>query len=712
MKTVWILLGSIAVLKAATGPPVEPESGYRVQLSATFPRVVYVAVNAPADFVPKEEPVIVEAGFGNVRDQKMADAFHASWERARPAGMGNGKALAVRIRVDDDIRRAGTYNVVVNLQPLSQPQAGRWKLEIIQPAAQLEALPLSITRLRWTPSPFQEPLPKLMVREGSGDVRLTLTSVEQWDTTPGKGRIQIIDSKLPEIPAGQGLEPAHAIAYELADFPPGKVTHTLRFHAPQLTAPAGVTVEVETRWPRLYLWFAIVAGLLAGYFAKVTLRDRIELEQAKLQADELLSQAASDRARIHDEPFRQTLDQPILNLRAARDGTKREAIKTRHGELADALKSASAGHDLRMQNEQKARDQLRAVLGQDWNVSPGALAAVQAARQGLADVEARFREFDADGAGTRMAHIRHDLAGRIRPVYAGWSTVVHTVELMASALAGLPTRVVAQASEALRNAPQDWRHVQHLADDPAVEAISSALSDYETKLRFVDDLLDSLVLRLELEWEEIANLLAPVAGHFPDAAAMEALQLDWDGLLQILRQGAQPAAGAIDITGARLRQLQQLWFQFFTRQMRDAEMETHVADREFAKAAARLAAALPAPAGRVVLGSRGAAAAVPRQIDWAAIAAWGRTRFGFVPGFGAVASLAPYVKPFALPPAEAIRMAQWIQTVIVGLILTVSLLAGITSNQGLLTDLFNAFTIAFAADVTLDALLTRLRPKP
>lgn len=473
-------------------------------------------------------------------------------------------------------------------------------------------------------------------------------------------------------------------------------------------------VEVETRWPRLYLWFAIVVGLLAGYFAKVTLRNRIDLEQAKLQADELLSQAASDRARIHDEPFRQALDQPIAHLRAARDGTKRETIKTRHGELADALKNATAGHDLRMQNEQKARDQLRAVLGQDWNVPPGALAAIQAARQGLAEVEARFREFDADGAGTRMAHIRHDLAGQMRPVYAGWSTVAHTVDLLASALAGLPARVVAQTAEALRNAPQDWRHVQHLADDPAVEAISSALSDYEAKLRFVDDLLDSLVLRLELEWEEITNLLAPVAGHFPDAAAMATLQHDWDGLLESMRQGAQPAAGAIDITGARLRQLQQLWFQFFTRQMREAEMETHVADREFAKAAARLAAALPAPAaaGRApILGPRGAAAAMPRQIDWAAIAAWGRTRFGFVPGFGAAASMAPYVKPFALPPAEAIRMAQLIQSAVVGLILTLSLAAGITSNQGLLTDLFNAFTIAFAADVTLDALLTRLRPK-
>lgn len=199
MKTVWILLGSIAVMEAATAPPVEPQSGYRVQLSATFPRVVYMAVSALADFVPKEEPVIVEAGFGNVRDQKLADAFHASWERARPAGTGNGKALAVRIRVDDDIRRAGTYNVVVNLQPLSQPQAGRWKLEIIQPAAQLEALPLSITRLRWTPSPFQEPLPKLMVREGSGDARLTLTSVEQWDTTPGKAGFRSSTASCPKF---------------------------------------------------------------------------------------------------------------------------------------------------------------------------------------------------------------------------------------------------------------------------------------------------------------------------------------------------------------------------------------------------------------------------------------------------------------------------------------------------------------------------------
>jgi hypothetical protein len=281
----------------------------------------------------------------------------------------------------------------------------------------------------------------------------------------------------------------------------------------------------------------------------------------------------------------------------------------------------------------------------------------------------------------------------------------------------LPARVAAQIAEALRNAPQDWRHIKRLTDDPDAEGISTTLSDYETKLRFVNDLLDSLVLRLELEWEEVTNQLVAVENHLPHAQSFQALEQNWDELLQLLRGGAQPAAGAIEITGARLRELQHFWVEFFTSQLRDAEMETHVANREFAKAAARLAAALPAAlaaAGRPMLGrGRGAAAAAvePREIGWAAISRQARMRFGFVPGFGVLASLLPYVKPISLPPAEAIRLAQFVQSLVVGLILTFSLLSGIASNQGLWTDLFGAFGIAFASDVTLDALITRLRPK-
>jgi hypothetical protein len=256
-----------------------------------------------------------------------------------------------------------------------------------------------------------------------------------------------------------------------------------------------------------------------------------------------------------------------------------------------------------------------------------------------------------------------------------------------------------------------------LTDDPGSDAISATLSDYETKLRFVNDLLGSLVLRLELEWQEVTNQLAMVQNHLPHANFFQTLQQNWDGLLQLLRGGAQPPAGRIEIPGLRLRQLQELWVQFFAGQLRDAEMETQVTNREFVKAAARLAVALPAAlaaAGRPMLGPpRGGApaAVVPREIGWSATSQPGRTRFGFVPGFAVLGSVLPYVKPFSVPPTEAIRLAQFVQSVVVGLILIFSLLAGITSNQGLWTDLFGAFGIAFASDVTLDALMTRLRPK-
>ena len=279
MKSAWIMLCSGVALSATTSPPVEPESGYNVQLPAGSARVISIAVAGSPKFVPKEEPVIVEASFGTVRDKKLSDAFRATWVRARSSnGKSPCRALAVNVAADDSISRTGTYNVVLNLQPVSQPNAGRWHLQIVQPPAQLDVQPLSITRLRWTPAPFQEPLPKLILREGSGNTGLTLTEATQWDTTPARGQVRILGlkanesasyprhaSNIADIPAGDS---SGELAYELIGFPPGKVSHVIRFLGPQLAAPATVNVDVETRWPWFYLWLAILSGLFASWYVK------------------------------------------------------------------------------------------------------------------------------------------------------------------------------------------------------------------------------------------------------------------------------------------------------------------------------------------------------------------------------------------------------------------------------------------------------------
>jgi hypothetical protein len=732
MKTACIFLWSAALLSASKGPPIEPESGYNVQLPAGSGRTIALAV-AGQKFVPKEEPVVVEATFGNTPDEMLRDAFHANWDRARPAaGRSTSpcRALAVVIAIDDSIQRTGTYNVVINLQPLSQPEAARWHLQIVQPAAQLDAQPLSITRLRFAPESFQEPRPRLVVREGSSNVDLTLTEVTQWDTTLGKGHIEILGVRnanaspnkpraatFPKISAGGS---SGDMEYRLAAFPPGKVTHTLRFLAPQLAAPAIVNVDVETRWPWFYLWLAIVAGLWASWYVKSKLKDFIDLQQAKLQADELLNQVNSARTRIHDGPFRLKLDGPRQRLEEARNQNVMEQIRSRHDELADALKKATAEHVLDMQTYQKLRDQLRAVLVPDWELPQDAVAAIVVAKNALAGVDDRFREFDVDGARIAITGITNALAARIQANYDHWGTVVQTVNLLSSAMAGLPARVVSQTAEALRTAPQGWQQIRHLGDAPDSDALSAVLLDYEGKLAFVNDLLRSLVLRLELEWEQVTNLLNPVRAVFPDPQAFQTLENNWNGLQAILRAGAQPDLAGIEITGDRVRQLQESWSQFFARQLSTADpaLTILVANRQFSEAAAQLAFVLPrqvaaANAGRVLgnVPNQAAAPAAVGQINWATIASAAKARLGLVPGFAFVGSGLPYVKPFLSPPAEAIKAAQRVQTFILGLALTFSLLAGITSNGGSWADLFAAFTLAFAADTTVDAVLTRLRPK-
>jgi hypothetical protein len=685
--------------QTAPEPPIAPDSGYSVQLcgQCNFPRVVELAVSGKKAFVAKEQPQVVEVSLGTEHSEFLANAFTPEWICA--AGKASRCMVqGMRIKVSDSIQRTGTYTVIINLQPSSQPLLPRWKLQVVQAPAQADAQPIDIIRYRYWP---YDETPPLQIRNSSDAARLTLTTAAQWDAFSAKGRIEIT-GPLPEIKP----KDTATLPYTLAgDFPDGKITHTLRFEAPQLTAPATVTVDVETRWIGLYLWFAVLLGLGAGYYVKVILRDRIELAKARVQADDLLREAQGARDRIEDPEFRNTIDPLCTALRNARNDKNLTAIQNAHDALARGLQDATVSHATRLQDARKALEAFRAVLKPDWRVPPTVTEALRIARDGLAGVEEFLKHFNAQDAQTRINALRDALAGQLRTAYNQWPAVAQTLVRLANANAGIPAGVVTQMTAEMQNAPPDWQTIKPTPVPAADSDISATLADYEPKLAFVNGVLTSLGNRLEREWTEVTRYLDPVRPRLPHPADLQNLEQQWRDLITQLRRGAQDAAGPPDISDDRLRDLQQAWFTAYTSQLAapNQQLEQQLNNRDFVQATRTLAGQFPV-AGQVLGGSL-------ITIDWKSISAPPVSGAPPTPATPAQATpWFPYVQRFEPSPTDVIRRSQLIQSAIVLIIMTVSLALGaVTANQGSWSDLFHAFTLAFAADVTLDALLARLK---
>src|ERR1700733_3889926 len=124
----------------AAEPLVTLDSGAIVQLCADCsPREIRLAVTSKRGFRVKaankaqEDPKVIEVSFGNLRDGSLVSFFVPHWELAP-----SGAPSALVIQVDAKIKKAGNYDLLLNLQPKSAPEAPRLKIQIIHPAGKLE----------------------------------------------------------------------------------------------------------------------------------------------------------------------------------------------------------------------------------------------------------------------------------------------------------------------------------------------------------------------------------------------------------------------------------------------------------------------------------------------------------------------------------------------------------------------------------------------
>lgn len=702
------------------------DSGTTAQLcSECSPRDIRFAVTPKSGFKvgKSENPKVVEVSFGNLRDQSWVPLFVPHWELSSSSA---GAPVALIIHVDDRIRKAGNYDVLLNLKPASMPAAPRLKIQIIHPASKLEfPEKLIVNRtVRWPLSTDEDKM-RLDVREASGASGITeVTAVphaSMLGTELVTGQIVLKDlnsggSASKFIAEGQTRQ----LAYDLSgDFPLGTVAGSIRFLAPELTDPVTLSFEVRSRLTKVYILVAIILGLLISWLLKVYLHNLVALGEARSKGSPLLDRVREDLASHPDAAFQEALTPAATNLNNALTGADAAMIAQRTTELDQAWRAALAAFATHRQDAQTALDELRGVVESGWMVPPSVLISLAHAKQAPAGdldtphIQEQIAGSDPSGALTRIAELRRHLAGELRTAGTEWHDGVQLyLQSLATAQAGLPDQVVTQFATALTNSTQrlNCMNPALLVPDPAAPVLIQFLRDCESEYRAARELLKELRMRLMQEWTAFATAL-----NLADDDVAADLKTELEALGTSIEAGASnPVLGGKELPG-RLRNLQEAWSQVVERLIEhipDKQRENIrdlVQRRDFVGAAKQAAAAIAAHEN-VVLGDEQVQAQGP--LSWPQLT-------GLLPGSPlTLLSSAPWTLriPNALPGLHfrslgRIFTAKGVQTLLVGFLFTVWAYNSYSHNYtGTWSELTGYFFGAFGLDLTVDAVFAKLKP--
>jgi hypothetical protein len=472
-----------------------------------------------------------------------------------------------------------------------------------------------------------------------------------------------------------------------AELPLGTWTGTVRITAPELEAPVDVTYEIRARRSHAWIFFAAIAGLLAGFLVREVLSKLAGLGDARRKADEMLVRLDGERKSRADRDFLKAADAAVDTLAQVRKTAKDAGALTAAIEAANtALSVALAELKERKDRATAAYNELRDLLRARYHLPPKLRERLAAASAPLAAAAARLNADDADP--DPLAALAADLLDAAKTLGDEWkSRVLHLLGRLPP-LDGLvkdPSGGI--TIDALRTA---------LLEDPKPGATAKAVLD---ALSQKHEKLDALERRLLLEIHGVAESLAALApADSPQVAALRAevasLQAQHDQhpdepeeILQAVsaRTAALIEAASMPMVGSNREALSGLLRKGEYRQaiemveasMRapsrpegapmsfgldeDEPMEAPPGKPKAAHAAAEMTEASArsiAAAGDAVGGSRGAA---PFMLDSAAglsLAARALTA-AFVGGIVGLVAVAVYEKTFIGTGADLLAVFGW-----------------------------------------------------
>jgi hypothetical protein len=651
-----------------------------------------------------ETPQVESVLFGG--DRKDTRTFIATW-------VGDQRSpRSLAISFDPSVLvRAGTYDLYLNLQPVSAPSAQRLKVQITHPAPKIAAIPkLIVDRTYWFIGLASDTHPDLFINEVSKKSNLTNLKIEKVGNAsvgsrPIGGTLQFKD---PPKDLKAGDRPR--LDYTLVnDFDIGPATGTMRIESDELIDPVG-TFEFEVRshvhW--IYIGLTILAGLICSYLLKVHLQQRVELDQARLDAQKLVERIEAEETRHQDAAFTHAYQAQLSDLNTALTGNNPTDINTDKTALDAAWRTALQNLAKRHQEQVDALDKLHDITNYDWLVPPDVGAAIAVARASEPGVVQLIERDDLTQADVQRRQIVLNLGNAILQAALAWQAK-HTQIL--TALQNAAEGISQQVSTALTKPAQDLaaalNRITVNSQLGTPEQIQQALSDIKFERLSVRQFVDWLVQVLKMELAAARSLVAAAPPGW-NGALFGALTAGVDAFVAFL----DSIVDTPDPPGLppQLKAVHQAWTDALQQQFPspNANVQAALTARNYIDA---LKETLKQKSGAVALGPR-----VPGTVPTF-------TAPGFL-GFGAGAASPVYsirtrfattltpapTLPTSVTSAAKLKKDKLMQSMVIGVVL---LVAGyglqLNTFVGTFAEFSTLFFWAFGLDLTVDAVAKAAR---
>lgn len=697
--TLLVLVFAPILLAADT--LVKPETATPIEICPSCEVVRVPLVPDDKSKIKTEEAPEVEFVYLGGSTPKDARKFSAKW-------IDEPFPRAIEIVLDhNEVKQAGMYDLYLNLQPHTNPSAGRLKIQLTRPAATIETIPkLILNRTYWFIGCKSDTHPNLLVTETSKKTGITISGVRPISnssigTTPLGGTLEF-PLPQPEIEAGH----QEKLSYQLKnDFDLGTATGTMKIDSLQLANPASFDFEVHSRVHWIYIGITIAVGLFISYLVKVRLQQKIEFDQAHVDAQKLVERIAQEAGRHADPLFAEAYRNELAAVAAAMNSDSAADINTAKLELDTAWHVALQNLARRHQDQLDALEKLRDVTNYDWLVPREVFQAVVTARDAQTDVVRLIDRDDLTEANKRRQQIILKLGDDIRTAALNWQKA--ELQILTLLQAG-PAGISAANTSALGKPVTDLLADLHKVDENTAlarpEQIQQTLSDLKFERISVQQFFQWLSNAIQMERAEAEAQISnppPAAWNAPTFAGVKAEVNDFTTFLRTL------ADDPVVELPTQLNAVHQAWTNALQNQFAapNASVQTQLDARNYVQATRVAFQQKTTPPGAAAaLAPVAGPAFLPPEFQRDTAGAAALPVYAIHTLFQTIVTPTPAF-PTSVTDAAKLRREKRTQSLIIGLLLVV---AGyglqLSTFVGTFTDFSTLFFWAFALDLTIDQL--------
>jgi hypothetical protein len=636
---------------------------------------------------------------GAVRDPGN---FSAAW-------MAGATARGVDIKLDSEqLKAAGIYDLFLNLQPQSSPDSPRLKVQIVHPAPKLSSIPkLIVDRTYLFPWLHWDDAPPLWLHEASKKSPLTIQGIVpsgnvSLNNKPISGSL---GASSPAKPIESGGD--QKLDYALTDgFGLGTASGSMRVDAAELIDPAATfDFEVRSHVHWIYIGLIVAAGLTASYFLKVYLQQRVEMDQAALDARRLIEQITLEESSHADTTFLTSYKTQMQALSTALKGSDPASINTAKTALDTVWRSQLQDLAKRRQAEQEELNKLD-FISYDWQLPAAAAKPISDARAILITIRADIERDDLAAAAAARKQMLIELGDKFLRSAVDWQgSAARALNALVTAKRGISRTIHNAFEKPAQDVSATLKRIDPTTplDTPAKiqDAISALRAEQALVRQAIGYLRDAIQTELSAAISTVKRLEPPAWNNDAFGALTPAIT-KFLTYLSAMAERPDPAS-----VQTNLDTVHQAWIAALLGQFNglDAGVEADLNANQYLDALQKAIAAKKPPAHALSGAPEGArvvsfqAPAFPLHGPEAPVSVH-TIRTTFQTLFNPAPS-----KPTSVTGQAQLKKDKRTQSLVVGLILIVAAY-GLQLNTfvGNFTDFSTLFFWAFGLDLTVDAI--------